>query len=152
MGDEDILISILSKVDKITGRKRIQKMLYILKNLNVPINASFFKYYYGPFSRDVEKIVENLRDQSVVKESIFEYLNAESEPIRYYEYSLTTQGKIFSDKYIRNINEYGISDDLIKKMNELEIEKLVEISYKIYNKEIGGERIIEAIDKGIVKR
>ncbi|MBD3227912.1 MAG: hypothetical protein GF329_06960 [Candidatus Lokiarchaeota archaeon] len=56
--------------NKIKGRTRFQKLIYLLNNrFNIFNKLKYFRYYYGPFSRVLESAVDNLK--------IFDYINEE---------------------------------------------------------------------------
>lgn len=57
MNSDDIvlLLYLIDKLEKVEGRKRLQKLIYILKNEdNIPFTFSFRPYYYGPIQRSFQ--------------------------------------------------------------------------------------------------
>ncbi len=133
MSDDELLIGLFSMAGEIRGRKRLQKIVYVLKNMGVPFSASYFKYYYGPFSRDIEARIIYLNYQGVIEEDTTISPSLEGEEIRSYAYRLTPQGKKYAEKHAINLGEYGVTLGLIEKLKTMDINKLVSLSYKIYD-------------------
>jgi len=84
---ESLLINFFSIFDKIVGRKRIQKMLYILKyKFKQPLPFEFEKAYFGPYSRKIQDVIDNLVAMGLIKE--VRELS--------YIYSITEKGKLMA--------------------------------------------------------
>ena len=65
-----LLLKILSEMDSpIHGRTRLQKIVFILRSRFGKFrDYSFSLYYYGPFSTDLAKVLDDLLMEGLVKE------------------------------------------------------------------------------------
>jgi len=89
---ELLLLYFLSLFRKnISGRKRIQKIFYLLmKKYNQPIPFQYKLHYYGPFSRDLHETLMTLVDSNLVNQDIQDLGDR-----RLYQYAITRQGDFF---------------------------------------------------------
>ena len=69
---------------KVEGRKRLQKLAYIMKMKKFPLRYEFFYHHYGPYSPELNLEMSELVSQELVKEK---------ETNAGYEYELTSKGK-----------------------------------------------------------
>jgi uncharacterized protein YwgA len=60
MSPDELIISILNEVAEVTGRKRLQKIAFLLKESGVSCNVRFSMLDYGPFSKEIAKATEQL--------------------------------------------------------------------------------------------
>ncbi len=75
---------------EITGRKKLQKMIYIAKKISFPFHERFQFHFYGPYSEELTLRVEELCNMGFldeVKEKKGGYVQ--------YRYTLTDTGKEF---------------------------------------------------------
>ncbi|WML41689.1 YwgA family protein [Neobacillus sp. OS1-2] len=75
---------------EITGRKKLQKMIYIAKKIEFPFHERFQFHFYGPYSEELTTRVEELCNMGFlneVKEKKGGYFQ--------YRYTLTEPGKEF---------------------------------------------------------
>lgn len=47
------LLGLIRHAGEIVGRKKLQKMIYILKKLNYPFQEKFQFHFYGPYSEEL---------------------------------------------------------------------------------------------------
>ena len=76
----------------LTGRTRIQKLVYFLRQ-SLSIAASYTPYYYGPYSQEVTASLDSLVASGLLEEQV-EPLDTEG-PFegRVYRYKLTSDGE-----------------------------------------------------------
>src|SRR2546422_9875161 len=56
-----LLLVTIRELGEISGRTRLQKTVYLLRErFGVPFKLKFKPYYYGPYSDELSDIVENL--------------------------------------------------------------------------------------------
>ena len=55
---------------KITGRKRLQKIIHLLELAGADVEGKFDLLHYGPFSKNVSTALEELEFQGLVKETV----------------------------------------------------------------------------------
>jgi uncharacterized protein YwgA len=111
----------------VRGRTRFQKMIYLLKEkYEIPFDANFKPYYYGPYSEEIADILTLLNALKFTEEKT-EYLGM---GITRYKYQLTDKGK----KYINKLKENALLEDkkiigklekYVAKINEMPTYELV---------------------------
>ncbi len=87
---KELLLLTFLKYSDIIGRKRFQKLMYLAKfKFNIEVPFIFIKYFYGPFSREMQEVLDKLVSAGLIKETkiISEFGIVE------YRYSLTDKGK-----------------------------------------------------------
>ncbi|MDQ7032892.1 MAG: hypothetical protein Q9M37_09310 [Desulfonauticus sp.] len=62
------IASVVASVGSIKGRKKLQKMIFILKNLGAPFQERFKLYYFGPYSVDLQLELEELSLLKIIEE------------------------------------------------------------------------------------
>nr|WP_239584215.1 YwgA family protein [Aquibacillus albus] len=78
--------------NEVVGRKKLQKMIYILKKCGIPFEEKYEFHFYGPYSEELTLRIEelcNLGFISEVKEDKSNYYQ--------YRYQVTSQGEEFLD-------------------------------------------------------
>ncbi|WP_066188158.1 YwgA family protein [Gracilibacillus timonensis] len=84
------LVEVIATADGIVGRKKLQKMIYIMKQLGFPFEEKYTFYFYGPYSEELSLRIEeltNLGFVSEVKEKRSNYYQ--------YRYQVTPEGEDF---------------------------------------------------------
>ena len=54
------LMQFFSSTDEIVGRKKLQKMIYILKKCEIPFEERYQFHFYGPYSEELTLRVEEM--------------------------------------------------------------------------------------------
>lgn len=57
-----------SGLNGIQGRKRLQKVVYFLKQVGCPIEADFILHHFGPYSRDVAQATDLMVSEGLLDE------------------------------------------------------------------------------------
>lgn len=119
-----LLLSVLSLVDKIDGRKKLQKLIYLVNSLGWNVFNDFRFYLYGPYSDRLFYELRNLREAELINES---------ENNRSYSYTITEKGNSLLNILQGKINESleFKSIALVKKLNTYSSEDL-EIMASLY--------------------
>lgn len=72
MENKEYILSLIKLAkNKIEGRIKLQKLVYILKNYGVNFTEKFSYHHFGPYSSDLQLEIEELVDQGIVKERSF---------------------------------------------------------------------------------
>ncbi|MFJ5717044.1 YwgA family protein [Neobacillus sp. NPDC093127] len=90
LNDHAKLMQAIMVSGEITGRKKLQKMIYIAKKIAFPFQERFQFHFYGPYSEELTTRVEELCNMGFldeVKEKKGGYFQ--------YRYTLTDSGKEF---------------------------------------------------------
>jgi uncharacterized protein YwgA len=84
------IVDFIATADGITGRKKLQKMIFILKKLGVPFQEKYEFHIYGPYSEELTARIEELCDMGFLSEE----LEDKGSYVRY-KYEVTQEGKDF---------------------------------------------------------
>ncbi|GGA63976.1 YwgA family protein [Ornithinibacillus halotolerans] len=131
------LIQFFSDAKEVIGRKKLQKMVYILQSFGVPFEEKYQFHFYGPYSEELSLRIEELcnlgflHEEKEVKSNYFQY-----------HYSLTEDGTQF-------LNQFGVNMPNCKNVIELLQEKssrfLELVSTMLYFKELPQGEVEEKV-------
>ncbi|MCT2538270.1 YwgA family protein [Aquibacillus koreensis] len=76
--------------EEVTGRKKLQKMIYILKKCEVPFEEKYEFHFYGPYSEELTLRIEELCNLGFISE-----LKEKKSNYYQYRYQMTKQGEDF---------------------------------------------------------
>lgn len=88
------IMHFFSIANDVTGRKKLQKMIYILQKSQIPFAEKFQFHFYGPYSEELTLRMEelcNLEFLNEMKEDKGNYYQ--------YKYEITDAGQIFLDQF-----------------------------------------------------
>ncbi len=88
--DHAKIIHAIALSGEVTGRKKLQKMIYIAKKLNFPFQERFEFHFYGPYSEELTLRVEELCNMGFIDE-----VKEQKGGYYQYRYTLTEPGKEF---------------------------------------------------------
>lgn len=83
------LLHLFNESGEISGRKRLQKMFYIIQSLGYDFDLEYSYQRYGPYSSQLQLETNMLVDEGLVKEQFDK---------RMYSYTVTENGKVFLRK------------------------------------------------------
>ena len=122
---------------EITGRKKLQKMIYIAKKIDFPFHERFQFHFYGPYSEELTTRVEELCNMGFlneVKEKKGGYFQ--------YRYTLTEAGKEFLSM---NEVEMPYLQDCFGDMNEKNARFLELVSTVLYFDNLIKEEVADKV-------
>ena len=122
---------------EITGRKKLQKMIYIAKKVEFPFQERFQFHFYGPYSEELTTRVEELCNMGFlneVKEKKGGYFQ--------YRYTLTEAGKEFLS--MNNVDMPCLQDCLVD-MNEQNARFLELVSTVLYFDNLPKEEVANKV-------
>lgn len=67
-GDFERLVSLFHKTGSVNGRKKIQKMVFLLQNAGLDFGKTFRYHYYGPYCTELQLEMDALVDMGVLEE------------------------------------------------------------------------------------
>lgn len=133
MTTTDMVMSILDGVnEQIKGKTMLQKIIFILshefpsaKELG---NLNYTKYYYGPFSRKLEEIIDDCQLRGLLK-----VIPTPVGSVVRYDIAITEAGKQYA-KQSRRAGNGGISlikqmSARAKKLNAMDLSKVIDQAY-----------------------
>lgn len=107
--DHAKLVTFFSQCEEVIGRKKLQKMIYILKKCGYPFEERYQFHFYGPYSEELTLRVEELCNLGFLHET-----REKKSGYHQYRYKLTQDGEEFLEHY--NL-ELPPMTDLIEEMN-----------------------------------
>ncbi|MEO2075674.1 MAG: YwgA family protein [Bacillus sp. (in: firmicutes)] len=122
---------------EITGRKKLQKMIYIAKKVEFPFQERFQFHFYGPYSEELTTRVEELCNMGFlneVKEKKGGYFQ--------YRYTLTDAGKEFLSM---NEVEMPFLQDCLVDMNAQNARFLELVSTVLYFDNLPKEEVANKV-------
>jgi uncharacterized protein len=122
---------------EISGRKKLQKIIYIAKKLSFPFHEKFHFHFYGPYSEELTLRIEELCNMG--------YLNEVKEKkAGYYQYcySITDSGKEFMKMHDMEIPSMEVC---LVDMNDQSARFLELVSTVLYFEELEREEVAEKI-------
>jgi uncharacterized protein len=88
------LMRFFSEAKEVTGRKKLQKMIYILQSLGIPFEEKFQFHFYGPYSEELSLRIEELCNLGL----IYEEKEVKSNYFQYH-YTLSDDGTAFLQQF-----------------------------------------------------
>lgn len=122
---------------EITGRKKLQKMIYIAKKIAFPFQERFQFHFYGPYSEELTLRVEELCNMGFLNE-VKENKGGYSQ----YRYSMTDSGKEFLSL---NEVEMPCLQDCLNDMNEQSARFLELVSTVLYFEDLEKSEVTNKI-------
>jgi len=62
------LAKLISSVDKVESRKRLQKSVYLLQRAGCPLQCDYLLHYYGPYSFELAGLIDQLGGAGIISE------------------------------------------------------------------------------------
>ncbi len=84
------IVDFIATAEGVTGRKKLQKMIYIMKKLDVPFQEKYEFHIYGPYSEELTARVEELCDMGFLSEAL-----EDKGSYVQYKYDVTEEGREF---------------------------------------------------------
>lgn len=122
---------------EITGRKKLQKMIYIAKKVTFPFQERFQFHFYGPYSEELTLRVEELCNMGFIDE-----VKEKKGGYYQYRYTLTDSGKEFLKV---NEVEMPFLEDCLTDMNEQSARFLELVSTILFFDTLTKEEVIEKV-------
>jgi len=135
--DHANIINAISTAGEISGRKKLQKIVYIAKKLSFPFHEKFQFHFYGPYSEELTLRIEELCEMG--------YLNEVREKkAGYYQYcySITDAGQDFLS--IQEV-EMPALEACLQDMNQQNARFLELVSTVLYFDTLEKEEVTEKI-------
>ncbi|WP_117168384.1 YwgA family protein [Paraliobacillus sediminis] len=127
---------------EIVGRKKMQKMIYILKQCEIPFEEKFEFHFYGPYSEELSLRMEELCNLGFIAEQKEKKSNYYQ-----YRYTITADGEDFLEQSDVNLPPF---EDKIEKMKEKSSRFLELVSTMLYFNELTKTEVEEKVQ--VVKK
>lgn len=127
----ELLLSVFHQMgEKVKGKTMLQKIVFILSRefpkATELSNLSFTKYYYGPFSRTLEDIMEDARLQGLIQISERPF----NEDVIRYDITVTQEGRTHIERLPSEKVE--LSKRMASRARELNSKPLAEVVSEAY--------------------
>ncbi|MEC5424427.1 YwgA family protein [Virgibacillus sp. C22-A2] len=106
------LMQFFSVAKEVTGRKKLQKMIYILQKCRVPFEEKYQFHFYGPYSEELTLRVEELCNLGFIEE-----MKEEKSNYYQYNYTITADGQEFLNQFPLNLPDFSQQVELMKGKN-----------------------------------
>jgi len=63
------LAKLISSVDAVDSRKRLQKAVYLLQQAGCPFACDYLLHYYGPYSFELAGLIDQLSSAGIIEET-----------------------------------------------------------------------------------
>ncbi|MDQ0428266.1 uncharacterized protein YwgA [Planomicrobium stackebrandtii] len=84
------IVDFIATAEGVTGRKKLQKMIYIMKKMDMPFQEKYEFHIYGPYSEELTARVEELCDMGFLSEAL-----EDKGSYVQYKYTVTEEGMEF---------------------------------------------------------
>lgn len=123
MNSELVLLKIVKELNPLVGRKRLQKILYLLKEKEFPLEERFFMHFYGPYSSGISLILDSLVNNGLINEKFNKAVANQ------YSYSITENGEKKLALFYKNSTrqDKNILENSLKIVRNLNSRKVIEL-------------------------
>jgi uncharacterized protein YwgA len=118
------LMQFFSIAQEVTGRKKLQKMIYILKKCNIPFEEKYAFHVYGPYSEELTLRVEELCNLTFIDE-----VKEDKGNYYQYHYHITDQGKYFLEQFGLNMPDMAGKIEQLKASSARFLELVATMLY-----------------------
>lgn len=87
------LVKVIASTDGIIGRKKLQKIIFILKKLGYRFEEKFTFHFYGPYSEELSLRMEELTNLGFISE-----MKEQKSNYYQYRYEVTDRGRQFLEQ------------------------------------------------------
>lgn len=121
------LIRFFQIANEVTGRKKLQKMIYILQKCNIPFEERYQFHFYGPYSEELTLRVEELCNLGFLAEE-----REEKTSYYQYRYQITTAGEEFLKQFSISLPDMTEKIQLLKGKSSRFLELVSTLLYFDY--------------------
>lgn len=131
------LLALFQQAGEVIGRKKLQKMIFIAKKMDVPFSERFKFHMFGPYSEELTLRIGELCNLNFLQE-----VKEDKGGYSQYRYTLTDEGNEFLSLYALDMPRLS---ELVGKMNEESSRFLELVSTLLYFDELAKEEAIEKV-------
>lgn len=118
------LLQFFSSVEEVVGRKKLQKMIYILKKNGIPFGEKYEFHLFGPYSEELSLRVDELSNLGLIKET-----KEDKSSYFQYRYTITEDGQQFLTHYDNQFPDYQEAVSLLKEKSSRFLELVSTMLY-----------------------
>ncbi|WP_216830102.1 YwgA family protein [Alkalihalobacterium elongatum] len=131
------LLTMFQQAGEIVGRKKLQKIVFISKKLDIPFSERFKFHMFGPYSEELTLRIEELCNLGFLQETL-----ETKSGYQQYRYILTEEGEKFLDMYTLDLPDIK---PRVSSMNDQSSRFLELVSTVLYFDELEKEEIVEKV-------
>lgn len=109
---------------EVTGRKKLQKMIYILQKCKVPFEEKYQFHFYGPYSEEL-----TLRTEELCNLGFIDEVKEDKSNYYQYNYAITENGQAFLKQFTLDMPEIDKQVELLKGKSSRFLELVSTIMY-----------------------
>jgi len=118
------LMKFFSVANEVTGRKKLQKMIYILQKCNFPFEEKYQFHFYGPYSEELTLRVEELCNLGFLNE-----VREDKSNYHQYRYQITGDGAEFLEQFSHEMPDFTKEVDMLQERSSRFLELVATILY-----------------------
>ncbi|ASN04024.1 YwgA family protein [Virgibacillus necropolis] len=122
---------------EVTGRKKLQKMIFILQKCKVPFEEKYQFHFYGPYSEEL-----TLRTEELCNLGFIDEVKEDKSNYYQYNYTITENGKEFLEQFTLNMPEIEGKVELLKNRSSRFLEL---VSTMLYFDNQSRDEIVEKV-------
>lgn len=131
------LMHFFDVANEVTGRKKLQKMIYILQKCKVPFEEKYQFHFYGPYSEELTLRMEELCNLGFINE-----VKEDKSNYYQYNYAITDNGQKFLEQFSLEMPEIKDQVESLKGKSSRFLEL---VSTILYFDDLSRDDIIEKI-------
>lgn len=131
------LMHFFSTAKEVTGRKKLQKMIYILQKNHVPFEEKYEFHFYGPYSEELSLRVEELTNLGFISEDKEEKSNYYQ-----YHYRITDDGQEFLQQFSLSMPDFTSKVEQLQQKSSRFLEL---VSTMLYFDDLPRQQVTEKI-------
>ncbi|MED1601595.1 YwgA family protein [Alkalihalophilus marmarensis] len=135
--DHAKVMAVFLQAGEVVGRKKLQKIIYIAKKMNIPFSERYKFHMFGPYSEELSLRMEELCNLGFVAETKEDKGNYYQ-----YRYALSSRGEKFLSMY-----QFDLPDvkPVFESLNEQSARFLELVSTLLYFEELTREEVKEKV-------
>lgn len=118
------LMKFFQVANEVTGRKKLQKMIYILQKCNFPFQEKYQFHIYGPYSEELTLRVEELCNLGFLNE-----VREDKSNYYQYRYEITGDGTEFLEQFSLDMPDLTNEVDMLQSRSSRFLELVATILY-----------------------
>ncbi|MFC4402828.1 YwgA family protein [Gracilibacillus xinjiangensis] len=127
------LVKVIASSAGIVGRKKLQKIIYIMKKLGYPFEEKYTFHFYGPYSEELSLRMEELTNLGFVSE-----IKEQKSNYYQYRYQVTEQGEDFLTHSPAQMPDV---DEVVNQMKERSSRFLELVATMLYFEDLSKEEV-----------
>ncbi|WP_099159359.1 YwgA family protein [Virgibacillus ndiopensis] len=131
------LMQFFAVAEEVTGRKKLQKMIYILQKCHVPFEEKYQFHFYGPYSEELTLRMEELCNLGFVAE-----MKEDKSNYYQYNYRITGDGLDFLNQFSIDMPDIKTQVELLQRRSSRFLEL---VSTMLYFDDLSKDAVVEKI-------